>query len=192
MKHLIKVDASKRIQATASVIDELAVHYSDYVESTVQPGMAHLYFHDGVLISRPSDMPAHFAYDVQSGTWFDPSTLEELKARKWEAIKKLRELTEFGVFEWNGLVFDGNAISAQRIAGSVQMAMLAKANNEQFFIDWTLADNSVLTLSATQMIAVGQTLAQRVSACHAHARELRERIEAATTPEQVEAVVWEV
>jgi hypothetical protein len=190
MKHLIKVDANLRIQATASVMDDLAVHYPDYLESDAQPDMTHLYFHAGVLISRPAGTPEHFAYDAQSSSWFDPSTLAELKTRKWEAIKKRRNEVEFGSFEWDGSMFDGNAMATQRIAGSVQMAVLAQANAMPFSIDWTLADNSVRTLSATQMIEVGQTLAQHVSACHAHARQLRVEIEAATTPEQVEAIVW--
>lgn len=190
MKHLIKVDASMRIQATASVMDELAVHYPDYLESAAPPDMTHLYFHDGELISRPSDTPEYFLYDAQNRSWFDPSTLEERKARKWEAIKEQRNSTEFGTFEWNGRIFDANAVAVQRISGSVQMATLAKASNSAFSIDWTLADNSVCTLNADQMIGVGLALAQHVAACHAHARVLRARIEAATTPEQLEDVVW--
>jgi hypothetical protein len=70
------------------------------------------------------------------------------------------------------------------------MAMLAQAGGQPFSIDWTLADNTVRTLSGADMIAVGQALGQHVAACHIKARALREQINAATTVAEVEAVVW--
>ena len=51
--------------------------------------------------------------------------------------------------------------------------------NSAFSIDWTLADNTVRTLNAADMIAVGVALGQHVNACHERARVLRGEIESA-------------
>ena len=53
-----------------------------------------------------------------------------------------------------------------------------------------IADNSVRTLSAAQMVAVGVAAGQHVAAQRATARALREQIQAATTPQELEAIVW--
>jgi hypothetical protein len=53
-----------------------------------------------------------------------------------------------------------------------------------------LADNSTRTLIQADMIAVGVALGQHVQTQFTKAQALRVAIEAATTPEDVAAVVW--
>ena len=117
-----------------------------------------------------------------------PTELEMCKTAKWAEVKQHRDATENGGFTWDGSSFDSTPISQSRIQGAAQLATLAKINNQPFSIDWTLADNSVRTLSGDDMIAVGAALGAHINEQHVRARQLREQIEAATTPEQVQAV----
>lgn len=129
--------------------------------------------------------PAH-RVDWVSKTWVDLRTLDEHKAAKWASIKSAREGAEFGPFTWDGSVFDANVTSQQRIAGAVQMASLSAS----FSVNWTLNDNTVRLLSNSQMIAVGTALAYNVSILHQKSRSLREKIDAATSVAEVDAIAW--
>lgn len=120
-----------------------------------------------------------------------PSALDSAKTAKWAEVKQHRDATENGGFVWGGSSFDSTPISQSRIQGAAQLATLAMINNQPFGIDWTLADNSVRTLNAQEMIAVGMAMGQHINACHTRARQLRSLIEAAQTKEEVEAIYWE-
>lgn len=135
------------------------------------------------LPARPSS--AH-VFDYASKQWVDPRTLADFKAGKWAEIRKARESAEFGGFTWDARVFDSDAMSQSRIIGAAQLARI----NPAFTITWTLADNSVRQLSATDMVAVGVALGDHVATQHAKARALRAQIEAAQTAAEVAAVVW--
>jgi len=92
-------------------------------------------------------------------------------------------LTSFGVF-------DSNHESRTLIAGAVAVARELLDADLPFTEDWTLADNSVVTLSGEQMRQAGVEVGLHVSAIFARARVLQQRIEAAETVEAVRAVVW--
>lgn len=118
------------------------------------------------------------------------SSLAAAKTRRWAFIKAARDQKEYGGFVWDGSTFDSDLQAQTRIQGGVQLANMAAASNQPFGIDWTLADNSVRTLSGADMVAVGLALAQHVQTLHEVGRGLREQIDAATTVEQVNAVQW--
>lgn len=119
--------------------------------------------------------------------WVDARNLEQLRAAKWNQIKAARDAAEFGGFTWDGSAFDSDLTSQSRIQGAAQLAALAPTT---FSIDWTLADNSVRTLNAAQMTAVGEALGAHVATQHAIGRTLRTAIEAATTPGELDAIAW--
>lgn len=118
-------------------------------------------------------------------------TLVELKADKWAMIKRARTQAEQAPFTWDGSTFDGDRESQARIQGAVLMALLAIQAGQPFAIDWTLADDSVRTLSASDMLAVGQALAARVNVTHQTGRVKREAIAGATDLPAVAAVSWD-
>lgn len=119
-----------------------------------------------------------------------PSALDSAKTAKWAEVKQHRNEAENGGFVWDGSRFDSTPISQSRIQGAVQLATLAKLTNQPFSIEWTLMNNGTRSLSADDMIAVGMALGAHINEQHVRARQLREQIEAATTPEQVQAVRW--
>lgn len=141
---------------------------------------------NGALTDIPPRPDPNFVFDHDSKQWVDPRALSDVKASKWNEIKAARDATEYGGFVWDESTFDSDQASQQKIMGAVQLAGL----DPQFSVDWTLADNSVRTLDATQMTAVGVALGQHVNAQHVKARGLRQQIEAATTKEAVEAIAW--
>lgn len=112
--------------------------------------------------------------------------LDIAKSEKWWLIKADRDSEEFGTFVWNDHTFDCDEVSQRRIQGAVQLAAL----DDTTVMDWTLADNSVQTFSATELEQIGQALAAHVNACHVKARGLRAQIDAATTEAELGAVVW--
>lgn len=127
------------------------------------------------------------AYNLQTQQWTDQRSLDEVKRHRWNGIKQERAQREYVGFAWDGSTFDSDPVSQSRIQGAVQLAGLDPV---AFSIDWTLADNTVRTLSGADMVAVGVTLAQHVNGLHVIARGLRAQIESATTIAEVESVVW--
>lgn len=145
------------------------------------------YVDGGFLVAFPP-RPAHHTWDWAGKCWV--VNLPEAQASKWEEIKRARDGAEFGGFTHDGRAYDSDLASVQRISGAVSMAMIAAGAGEPFSKDWTLADNSVVTLSGEEMISVGMALGSHVSDVHATARTLRAQIEAASTLEQVNAIAW--
>jgi hypothetical protein len=122
-----------------------------------------------------------------NGNWTDPRDLDAVKADKWAEMKARRDQEEHGGFYWDGSLFDSDLASQSKIIGAVQLANLHQSS---FSIDWTLADNTVRTLDAADMNAVGVAMAQHVNAQHVTARAVRQAIEAAATIEEVQAIAW--
>ena len=131
--------------------------------------------------------------DLLAGGAITPAEIlavEDVRLARWAYVKARRMAAEFGPFEFEGLVFDADQMSQARIQGAVQLAVLSLQAGGNFAIDWTLADNTVVTLSAAQMLGVGQALAANVQAAYDTARVLRQQIEAAGTAEAIGEVRW--
>jgi len=146
------------------------------------------YWNGSAVQAIPEQPSASHTWNWSTKQWtYD---LTEGRAQAWARIKAARESMEFGPFVWDGQTFDGDSESQRRIQGAAQLATLAQATGQPFSIDWTLADNTQATLTATEMIGVGVALGQHVNGAHGIARTLRTQIDAATTPEELEAIQW--
>ena len=144
-----------------------------------RPGVS--YVEAGCVVEIPVKPSAHHVFDWAGKAWIDPRSLQDFKDARWVEVRRERGRAEFGGFAWDGSRFDSDALSQQRITGAVTLAVM----NSAFSIGWTLADNTVRTLNAADMIAVGVALGQHVNACHERARVRREEIEAALTAEEL-------
>lgn len=150
------------------------------------------YVANGLLTAFPEKPSMLHVWDWESLSWADPN-LDTAKAAAWEAIKLQRGKVEKGGFEWSGYKFDSDAVSQQRIQGAVQLAQMALAANVvAWSIDWTLFDNSVVTLDATDMVNVGLALGMHVSTVFNISRELREQIYSASTLQSLNTIKWPV
>lgn len=118
-------------------------------------------------------------------------SIDDRKASLWIEAKRLREAltdtpgaeaeTPFGTVQVD-------AKSKQNVNGLVTMALIAQGAGAPFSSDFTLADNTVVTLNATQMIGMGIAIGQYVDAVYAHARTLRSAIVDAQDHDDLDAI----
>lgn len=144
------------------------------------------YVEDGTPAAMPTKPSQHHTFNWTARQWEDLRTLDDLKAAQWGQIKKARANAEYSGFTWDGSIFDSDATSQNRITGAVTLAQMSSG----FSIAWVLADNTTRILSQTDMMQVGGALGIHVATQFAHGVSLRAQIDAATTPEQVLAIVW--
>jgi hypothetical protein len=151
-----------------------------------EAGLGYFFTTESLAFPVPTRAEHILRFDGAKLVWHDPRTLADHKAAQWELIKQARSQAEYAGFTWDGSTFDSDTLSQNRITGAVTLAQLSPG----FTINWTLADNSTRTLNQADMIAVGVALGQHVQTQFTKAQALRVAIEAATTPEDVAAVVW--
>jgi hypothetical protein len=149
--------------------------------------------------------------DEHSWVWSTELTVDGARDAQWTAIKAARAGAEVAPLTVDGRTYDADPESQRRISGAVQLALIAALSVQVvsetpgesptqeerlaaldaagWSIDWTLADNSIATLTAAQIIAVGVSLGAHVSAAHATARALRAQI-AAAGADEITSITW--
>lgn len=111
--------------------------------------------------------------------------LRASKAAAWLRVKAARDAACVQPIEVGGHVFDADLASQAKVAAAAQLASLA---GDDWSIDWTLADNTTVTLTRAEVIALGVAIGQRTSAAHSTARSLRMRILATTSLAELTAI----
>jgi hypothetical protein len=119
--------------------------------------------------------------------WHDPVALDQARSNAWAAAKRARDEAEAADFEFDGTLYQPDVA---KITGAVLAALLPRPEGDPFAIDWTVADNSVVTLTAAQVMRLGLTLTDRINAIHQYGRELRALIENAVTPAEAYGYTW--
>jgi hypothetical protein len=128
-------------------------------------------------------------WEEKPAGWTPPVPLDVMKIAKWEAVKAERDRLEAGGFEYLDRVFDSDPTSVIRLTVAVAAARTAIAAGQTgLSFAWTLADNTVATLTADEFIGLPLALAANADTLHQHARGLREQINAATTAEEISAI----
>lgn len=133
-----------------------------------------------------------FAYDVAEDDrhqfeLLDP-TADDLRAARWADAQALQMQAQAWGCETPFGRVQTDADSLQKVNGLALMALIAKTNGTAFSVDFTLADNSNVTLDADQTITLGQAVGAHVMACHDTAQTKREALLAAPDPATVLAV----
>ena len=121
-------------------------------------------------------------------------TLTELQDAAWSRIKDERDRREQSGAPYLGKVLDSDEKSVTRISIAVQAAQAAISAGTAFSLNWTMQDNSVVTMTAAEVVGMSVALATHSNGLHLAARAVRENIFAATDAAGVEeaekAVVW--
>lgn len=117
--------------------------------------------------------------------------LEAERAIRWEAVASIRDGLETKGFPYMGHWFDSDERSAARINTSAIAAIAATMMAVEFSTEWTVADNSTVTLTRDQIIGLPVAFVTYGASLHEKARVLRARIAAATTIPEVRMCVWE-
>lgn len=152
-------------------------------------GHASVYLDDAGVVTPKGEQPSPWhSWTAEAHAW--ELDLDRARAAKWAEVKSQRDAREFGLFSWDGHVFDGDQQSQSRINQAALGAYAALTADQPWSIEWTLADNASITLTAADMVAVAQALGANINAAHADARLMRAAIESATTVAQLEAVDW--
>ena len=147
-------------------------------QAVEDPPELNMYYQDGWVVMPAQPTPYHiFNYDLKD--WVDLRTLDEIKAQKWAEIKSQRDQLEFGGFEFEGNTYDSDQVSQGRIMG------VAVADVDQV---WTLADNTTIDLSASQLQQLYAALQEHIANAHERGRIARQLIHKAETKDQVEAI----
>lgn len=115
--------------------------------------------------------------------------LENVKQRKILMLKRQRDSKEVEPIEYNGHSFDYDEKARDRINAAIIALSL---QGEGATIDWTTADNQDVKVTANDLRMVIAAVAVRSNKLHTAYRIAKEKVEAATTKEEVEAVTMEV
>jgi hypothetical protein len=185
---LYKVDTGEVLQFTTDPTPEDTNNsniglFEYYLNSTEIPDgyISNNTFH--ILPPRPNKF---YNFNYNTKQWEDSRSLLELKASKWAEIKKYRDEEEFSTFIWNGIVLDGDSESQQRIIGTALSAVL----DPTIQVEWTLADNTVQTLTSQNIIDIGKALSTKITSLHAYTRGIREQIQSAIDTTSLDSIVW--
>jgi len=113
-------------------------------------------------------------------------TFDELKTTKRGEIAAARYTAETG-----GCTVDGVTIATDRGSQALLTAAVVSARlDPEFKTRWKCADGRFVTLDAMQLRAIGDAVIAHVEACFAREGELCEQIDAAQTPEELDAITW--
>lgn len=127
-----------------------------------------------------------------AGIWVDGRSLDDLRADRWEAIKRDRQAALDAGFVWDGSRFDSDPEARTNISDGVLLAQTLMGMGLPADREWTLADNSTRSLSGEDVVSVGIAMGMHIDAAHTRARLLRAQLfaEATDTPEKIEAISW--
>ena len=196
MIHFVICTKDGRIDQTG-IYDEELLHTLDIPEGGAlvvnqsMPAGDFFYFSKGAFHAIPEKPAGHYSFDYSKKAWVDPRSLQDFKDAQWEQVKLQRSNTELSVFKFQGRYYDCDRVSQSRIQGAVQLASIALANNQTVVQEWTTADNSVVSLNATDLLNLGLQLGLFVNKVHDYGRVLRARIDAADSSLDVQEVLWD-
>ena len=116
-------------------------------------------------------------------------TFDELKVQKLTELKATRDTLETEPIEYNGNLFDFDDKARDRINAAI---IALEQQGEGASIDWTTADNQDVKVTVYDLRAIVAAVAVRSNALHTAYRAAKEKVEAATTATEVEAVAFEI
>ena len=115
----------------------------------------------------------------------DAELLAAAKPAKIAALKAERDAAEVEPITYNGNRYDYDDKARERINAAIIALDVQGADAS---IDWTTADNADVKVTAADLRMVIAMVAQRSNALHVAYRAAKDKVEAATTVAEVEAI----
>lgn len=115
--------------------------------------------------------------------------LEGIKQRKITELKYQRDKAEVEPIEYNGHSYDFDSKARDRISAAI---IALELQGEGATIEWTTADNADTPVTANDLKMIIAAVAVRSNKLHTAYRVTKEKVEAATTAADVEAVIFKV
>lgn len=130
---------------------------------------------DGNVYPKPAPTDAELLADAK------PAKIAELKAE--------RDSKEVEPITYNGNLYDYDDKARERInAAIIALDVQTAQAKVTASIDWTTADNADVKVTANDLRTVIASVAQRSNALHVAYRAAKDKVEAATTVAEVDAV----
>lgn len=145
------------------------VNHDDFNKLIGNADGEYLIADDGVVYPKPAPT--------------DAELLAAAKPAKIAALKAERDAAEVEPITYNGNIYDYDDKARDRI----NSAIIALSITGQS-IEWTTADNTNVTVTADDLRMVIAAVAVRSNALHTAYRAAKEKVETATTKEEVEAI----
>ncbi len=153
--------------------------------SSLLPG----YVSEGVYFAMPKKPDVFYVWQgFPDFCWQIDFALLKSEKKKW--VKNHRDSLEFSHFFWNGSGFDADMVSRMRLQQAFEKAKRAIEQSESYEQPWKLADNSVIILSAQDVLGVYMAAGELTANAHAIAGTLEVLIDLCSTVEQVQAITW--
>lgn len=115
--------------------------------------------------------------------------LEVIKQRKITELKYQRDKAEVTPIEYDGHSYDFDSKARDRISAAI---IALELQGEGATIEWTTADNADTPVTANDLKMIIAAVAVRSNKLHTAYRVTKEKVEAATTAADVEAVIFKV
>lgn len=116
-------------------------------------------------------------------------TFEEIVAAKLAELKTTRDTLETEPIEYNGNLYDYDDKARERInAAIIALDVQTAQTKATAVIDWTTADNQDVKVTADDLRMIIASVANRSNALHVAYRAAKDKVEAATTVAEVDAV----
>lgn len=179
MTAIIEKNTGRLVKTISAPEDVIRLNTPEDCYATEDPPDKGMYHIGGEWQYLPPCPGEGYVFDYADRHWVDPRSIEDIKAQKWAEIKSQRNQLEVGGFEFEGGIYDSDQVSQGRIMGA------AMAGADQ---TWTLANNSTVNLTASQLQQLYAALQEHISSIHERSRIAREKIENAQTVAEVEAV----
>lgn len=104
-------------------------------------------------------------------------TVQEVAAQTWMDIKAARDIAEVAGCPYMGKVLDNDSVSIQRINTQAQAAQLALTLKQPFGVAWTMQNNSIVIMTAQDILGMPLAIANYSNRLHGISRKLRESID---------------
>ena len=114
-------------------------------------------------------------------------SLDEAKEAKINELKSIRDFKEMEPVLYAEHKFDFDSKSYERITAAIYALDMQGATST---INWTLADNGSIPVTANDLRGVIAAAAARSDALHTTYRTLKAQVQAAETAEEVKTIVW--
>ena len=147
------------------------VNHDDFNKLIGNAGGEYLIADDGRVYPKPAPT--------------DAELLEAAKSAKIADLKAERDSKEVEPITYNGNSYDYDDKARERINAAIIALDVQGADAS---IDWTTADNADVKVTADDLRMVIAMIAQRSNALHVAYRAAKDKVEQATTVEEVEAV----
>lgn len=119
----------------------------------------------------------------------EEESIESIKEHKILTLKIQRDNAEVEPIEYKGYLYDYDEKARDRISAAI---IALELQGEGATIEWTTADNADTPVTANDLKMIIAAVAVRSNKLHTAYRVTKEKVEAATTAADVEAVILKV